>query len=65
MVHAACWTHARRGFANVVKLNPGDPVATPIVAEIIRYLRWMPSPRAGSQRGGAASATYNKKLPSY
>jgi transposase len=34
MVHAACWTHARRGFANVVKLNPGDPVATPIVAEI-------------------------------
>ena len=34
MVHAACWTHARRGFANVVKLNPGDPVATPIVAGI-------------------------------
>jgi transposase len=31
MVHAGCWTHARRGFANVVKLNPGDPVATPIV----------------------------------
>ena len=34
MVHAGCWTHARRGFANVVKLNPGDPVATPIVAKI-------------------------------
>ncbi len=34
MVHAGCWTHARRGFANVVKLNPGDPVATPIVARI-------------------------------
>ena len=34
MVHAGCWTHARRGFANVVKLNPGDPVATPIVAQI-------------------------------
>ena len=34
MVHAACWTHARRGFANVVKLNPGDPVASPIVAKI-------------------------------
>jgi transposase len=34
MVHAACWTHARRGFANVVKLNPGDPVASPIVTEI-------------------------------
>lgn len=34
MVHAGCWTHARRGFANVAKLNPGDPVATPIVARI-------------------------------
>jgi transposase len=34
MVHAACWTHARRGFANVVKLNPGDPVASLIVARI-------------------------------
>ena len=34
MVHAGCWSHARRGFANVVKLNPGDPVATPIVAKI-------------------------------
>src|SRR4029077_16959080 len=31
MVHAGCWTHARRGFANVVKLNPGDPGASPIV----------------------------------
>jgi transposase len=31
MVHAGCWTHARRGFAQVVKLNPGDPVASPIV----------------------------------
>ena len=34
MVHAGCWTHARRGFANVVKLNPRDPVATPIVTQI-------------------------------
>ena len=34
MVHAGCWTHTRRGFANVVKLNPGDPVASPIVALI-------------------------------
>lgn len=34
MVHAACWTHARRGFCDVVKLNPGDPVALPIVAKI-------------------------------
>ena len=34
MVHAACWTHARRGFANVVKLNPGDAVASLIVTRI-------------------------------
>jgi len=34
MVHAACWTHARRGFCDVVKLNPGDPVALPIVEKI-------------------------------
>jgi len=34
MIHVGCWTHARRGFANVVKLNPGDPVASPIVARI-------------------------------
>jgi transposase len=34
MVHAACWTHCRRGFAQVVKLNPSDPVASAIVARI-------------------------------
>jgi transposase len=34
MVYASCWSHCRRGFANVVKLNPGDPVATPIVTKI-------------------------------
>jgi len=34
MVHAACWAHARRGFSDVVKLNPGDPIALPIVAKI-------------------------------
>jgi transposase len=32
MVHAACWAHARRQFFEAVKLNPRDPVATPIVA---------------------------------
>jgi transposase len=34
MVHASCWAHCRRGFANVVKLNPNDPAASPIVARI-------------------------------
>src|SRR5262249_31563085 len=34
LIHAGCWTHCRRGFANVAKLNPGDPVATPIVEKI-------------------------------
>ena len=34
MVHAACWSHARRQFFEAVKLNPRDPVATPIVAQM-------------------------------
>jgi len=34
MVHAACWSHARRQFFEVVQLNPRDPVATPIVARM-------------------------------
>ena len=34
MVHAGCWSHARRGFCDVVKLNPGDPVAAPIVKQV-------------------------------
>jgi transposase len=34
MVHAACWAHARRQFFEVVQLNPRDPVATPIVAQM-------------------------------
>jgi len=34
MVHAACWAHARRGFCDLAKLNPGDPVALPIVEKI-------------------------------
>jgi len=34
MVHAACWSHARRQFFEAVQLNPGDPVATPIVARM-------------------------------
>jgi transposase len=33
MVHAACWSHARRQFFDAVQLNPRDPVATPIVAQ--------------------------------
>jgi transposase len=34
MVHAACWAHARRQFFEAVQLNPGDPVATPILAQM-------------------------------
>jgi len=34
MVHAACWSHARRQFFEAVQLNPQDPVATPIVARM-------------------------------
>jgi len=34
MVHAASWAHARRQFFEAVQLNPRDPVATPIVAQM-------------------------------
>jgi len=34
MVHAACWAHVRRQFFEAVQLNPRDPVATPIVAQM-------------------------------
>jgi hypothetical protein len=34
MVHAGCWAHARRQFFEAVQLNPRDPVATPIVAQM-------------------------------
>ncbi len=34
MVHAACWAHARRQFFEAVQLNPRDPGATPIVAQM-------------------------------
>jgi len=34
MVHAACWAHARRQFFETVQLNPRDPVAIPIVAQM-------------------------------
>ena len=31
MVHAVCWSHARRKFVEAVKLNPNDETATRIV----------------------------------
>src|SRR5262249_11806877 len=34
MGHAACWSHAGRYFDDVIKLNPQDPGATPILKEI-------------------------------
>jgi hypothetical protein len=34
MVHAACWSHAERYFDDVIKLNPNDPVDTPILKDI-------------------------------
>jgi transposase len=34
MIHAACWTHARRKFFQAVELNPKDQAAIGIVARI-------------------------------
>jgi transposase len=34
LVHAACWSHARRKFVDAVKLNPKDTVAAGLVGRI-------------------------------
>jgi transposase len=34
MVHAACWSHARRKFIEAVKLHPGDAAAVRLVTHI-------------------------------
>jgi transposase len=34
IVHAGCWSHARRKFFEAAQLNPSDAVATRIVAQI-------------------------------
>jgi transposase len=34
MTQAACWAHARRGFAEVLRLNPRDAAARSLVEEI-------------------------------
>jgi transposase len=34
MVHAACWSHARRKFIEAVKLHPGDVAAVRLVTRI-------------------------------
>ena len=34
MVHAACWAHVERYFAEILQVNPQDAVATPIVKRI-------------------------------
>ena len=34
MVHAACWSHARRKFIEAVKLHPGDAAAVRMVTRI-------------------------------
>ena len=34
IVHAACWAHVERSFTEILQLNPGDAVATPIMRQI-------------------------------
>ena len=63
MVHAGCWTHARRGFANVVKLNPGDPVATPIVDKINKLFAVDAEARAQGLSAEARHQLRQQKAP--
>jgi hypothetical protein len=36
LVHAGCMAHARRGFIDALKIAPGEPAATAVVAEIAK-----------------------------
>jgi hypothetical protein len=56
------WTHARRGFANVVKLDPGDPVASPIAAMINQLFAVDRGAREnGSQSGSVSPLTSTER----
>jgi transposase len=41
---AACWSHARRYCFEAIRLNPKDPVATPIAARMDELLPSTPRP---------------------
>jgi transposase len=63
LVHAACWTHARRGFCDVVKLNPGDPVALPIVEKINELFAMDAAAREQSMTVESRDALRQEKAP--
>jgi transposase len=63
MVHACCWAHARRGFCDVVKLNPGDAVATPIVEKIGELLAIDAVAREQGLKVDARQALRREKAP--
>ena len=48
MVHAGCWSHARRYFIDALKVHPGDGVA----AEIVRRIDELFAVDRGARAGG-------------
>jgi len=63
MVHAVCWSHARRKFVDAVKLHPGDMAAVRIVALIDRLFAIDGEARQGHLDCAARHALRDQKAP--
>ncbi len=50
VVHAACWSHARRKFTDALKLNPKDEAAMRLLARIDALFVVCPLPSTGPRR---------------
>jgi transposase len=63
MVHAVCWSHARRKFVDAVKLHPGDMAAVRIVALIDKLFAIDGEARQGHLDCAARHALRSQKAP--
>jgi len=63
MVHAACWSHARRKFVDAVKLHPQDVAATRIVKRMDDLFAIDAAARAEKMDHGARHALRLEKAP--
>jgi transposase len=63
MVHAVCWSHARRKFVEAVKLHPGDAAAVRIVALMDALFAVDGEARQANLDHAARHILRNKKAP--
>jgi transposase len=63
MVHAACWSHARRKFIEAVKLHPGDAAAVRMVTHIDALFAIDAETRMAKLDHAARHSLRSKKTP--